>query len=83
MKQEYKRPVLFIASLLIAFCAVYFGGRLIGLYMAEYPKWNGQSADGNWEAVIKKAMKAANSAGTCIGQAAGSGWMIHIWKNWS
>ncbi|MCY8351025.1 YdhH/YoaO family protein [Bacillus haynesii] len=32
MKQEYKRPVLFIASLLIAFCAVYFGGRLIGFF---------------------------------------------------
>ena len=30
MKQEYKRPVLFIASLFMAFCAVYFGGRLIG-----------------------------------------------------
>ncbi|MSN99297.1 DUF4944 domain-containing protein [Bacillus paralicheniformis] len=54
MKQEYKRPLLFIASLFTAFCAVYFGGRLIGFYMTEYPKWNGQSADGNWEAVIKK-----------------------------
>ncbi|WP_435541476.1 DUF4944 domain-containing protein [Bacillus paralicheniformis] len=54
MKQEYKRPLLFIASLFTAFCTVYFGGRLIGFYMTEYPKWNGQSADGNWEAVIKK-----------------------------
>ncbi|MCY7836900.1 YdhH/YoaO family protein [Bacillus haynesii] len=63
MKQEYKRPVLFISSLFMAFCAVYFGGRLIGFYMAEYPKWNGQSADGNWEAVIKKGDEGREFSG--------------------
>ena len=41
MKQEYKRPVLFIASLFMAFCAVYFGGRLIGFYITRRNTRNG------------------------------------------
>ncbi|MFN2746882.1 MULTISPECIES: DUF4944 domain-containing protein [Bacillus] len=55
MKQEYKRPLLFASALLMAFCFLYYGGKLIGFYMTEYPKWTGKSADGNWEAVIKKS----------------------------
>ncbi|MDN5389523.1 MULTISPECIES: DUF4944 domain-containing protein [Bacillus] len=83
MKQEYKRPLLFIASLFTAFCAVYFGGRLIGFYMTEYPKWNGQSADENWEAVIKKIEGRAYLAETSTGQATARSWTIYIWKSWS
>lgn len=56
------RPILFAAALLIGFCAVYFGGKLIGFDMTEYSRWTGHSADGNWEAVMKKAVVRPGSA---------------------
>ncbi|MFT0802493.1 hypothetical protein VSK91_13080 [Bacillus swezeyi] len=39
-----------------------FGGKLIGFDMTEYSRWTGHSADGNWEAVMKKAVVRPGSA---------------------
>lgn len=67
MKQEYKRPVMFAAAVFFVFCCVYSGAKLIAFYSAEYPKWIGNSRDGNWQAVIKKAAAPQVSAEIHIG----------------
>ncbi|KKB74862.1 MULTISPECIES: DUF4944 domain-containing protein [Bacillus] len=63
MKQEYKRPVMFAAAVFFVFCCVYSGAKLIAFYSAEYPKWIGNSRDGNWQAVIKKSGDAPGFSG--------------------
>ncbi|AFI27177.1 MULTISPECIES: YdhH/YoaO family protein [unclassified Bacillus (in: firmicutes)] len=60
MSSHYKYPLIFTAFLLIAFCLIFFSYRLIHHVRLEYPNWQGESKDQNWEAVFKKNEDAPN-----------------------
>ncbi|MER0468888.1 DUF4944 domain-containing protein [Bacillus cabrialesii subsp. cabrialesii] len=60
MSSHYKYPLIFTASLLVAFCLIYFSYQLIHHVRLEYPNWQGESKDQNWEAVFTKNEDAPN-----------------------
>ncbi|MGG4364350.1 YdhH/YoaO family protein [Bacillus subtilis] len=60
MSSHYKYPLIFTAFLLIAFCLIFFSYHLIHHVRLEYPNWQGESKDQNWEAVFKKNEDAPN-----------------------
>ncbi|WIW26524.1 DUF4944 domain-containing protein [Bacillus inaquosorum] len=60
MSSHYKYPVIFTSSLLFAFCLIFFSYQLIHHVRLEYPKWQGESKDRNWEAVFSKHEDAPN-----------------------
>ncbi|WP_350222926.1 DUF4944 domain-containing protein [Bacillus subtilis] len=68
MSSHYKYPLIFTAFLLIAFCLIFFSYHLIHHVHLEYPNWQGESKDQNWEAVFKKMkMHRMNTAANFIG----------------
>lgn len=58
MSSHYKYPLIFTA--LIAFCLIFFSYHLIHQVRLEYPNWQGESKDQNWEAVFTKNEDAPN-----------------------
>ncbi len=60
MSSHYKYPLIFTASLLLAFCLIFFSYQLIHYVRLEYPNWQGESKDRNWEAVFTKNEDAPN-----------------------
>ncbi|MCY7766986.1 DUF4944 domain-containing protein, partial [Bacillus inaquosorum] len=60
MSSHYKYPLIFTSSLLFAFCLIFFSYQLIHHVRLEYPKWQGESKDRNWEAVFSKHEDAPN-----------------------
>ncbi|MCY8503756.1 DUF4944 domain-containing protein [Bacillus inaquosorum] len=60
MSSHYKYPLIFTSSLLLAFCLIFFSYQLIHHVRLEYPKWQGESKDRNWEAVFSKHEDAPN-----------------------
>ncbi|MCY7901460.1 DUF4944 domain-containing protein [Bacillus inaquosorum] len=60
MSSHYKYPLIFTSSLLLAFCLIFFSYQLIHHVRLEYPKWQGESKDRNWEAVLSKHEDAPN-----------------------
>jgi len=60
MSSHYKYPLIFTASLLVAFCLIFFSYQLIDHVRLEYPNWQGKSKDQNWEAVFTKNEDALN-----------------------
>ncbi|RJS54757.1 DUF4944 domain-containing protein [Bacillus subtilis] len=60
MSSHYKYPLIFTASLLVAFCLIFFSYHLIHQVRLEYPNWQGKSKDQNWEAVFTKNEDAPN-----------------------
>ncbi|MBU2661830.1 DUF4944 domain-containing protein [Bacillus cabrialesii] len=60
MSSHYKYPLIFTASLLVAFCLIFFSYQLIHHVRLEYPNWQGKSKDQNWEAVFTKNEDAPN-----------------------
>ncbi|XLG09148.1 Hypothetical protein ACI5QM_00613 [Bacillus subtilis] len=60
MSSHYKYSLIFTAFLLIAFCLIFFSYHLIHHVRLEYPNWQGESKDQNWEAVFKKNEDAPN-----------------------
>ena len=60
MSSHYKYPLIFTAFLLIAFCLIFFSYHLIHHVRLEYPNWQGESKDQNWEAVFTKNEDAPN-----------------------
>ncbi|MCY8423587.1 DUF4944 domain-containing protein [Bacillus vallismortis] len=60
MFSHYKYPLIFTASLLVAFCLIFFSYHLFHDVRLEYPNWQGESKDRNWEAVFTKNEDAPN-----------------------
>lgn len=60
MSSHYKYPLIFTSSLLLAFCLIFFSYQLIHHVQLEYPKWQGESNDRNWEAVFSRHEDAPN-----------------------
>ncbi|RPJ99690.1 hypothetical protein BSBH6_03702 [Bacillus subtilis] len=60
MSSHYKYPLIFTASLLVAFCLIFFSYQLIHHVRLEYPNWQGKSKDQNWEAIFTKNEDAPN-----------------------
>ncbi|MCY7831564.1 YdhH/YoaO family protein [Bacillus spizizenii] len=60
MSSHYKYPLIFMASLLLAFCLIFFSYQLIHHMGMEYPNWQGESKDQDWKAVFTKNEDAPN-----------------------
>ncbi|MEH6971972.1 DUF4944 domain-containing protein [Bacillus glycinifermentans] len=73
---------MFAAAVFFVFCCVYSGAKLIAFYSAEYPKWIGNSRDGNWQAVIKKSGGAPGFSGNSYWTGVAPLFARRIWKDW-
>ncbi|MGG0777328.1 DUF4944 domain-containing protein [Bacillus rugosus] len=60
MSSSFKYPLIFTATFLLAFCLIFFSYQLIHHVRLEYPNWQGESKDQNWEAVFTKNEDALN-----------------------
>ncbi|MCY7873926.1 YdhH/YoaO family protein [Bacillus spizizenii] len=60
MSSHYKYPLIFMASLLLTFCLIFFSYQLIQHVGMEYPNWQGESKDQDWKAVFTKNEDAPN-----------------------